>query len=181
MPIHITMNDTATRSAQYLLSRQQMPEQRRVELLKVTKVNLLIKTFNVSSLLLIAAAVSALVLAITTSSVFLAMGLFLRLTTERELEKYKAPWNNAAEQPQGVGHAIWRRLREAYDTALLRHATQQLTEEEKIRNIFLNIGLPVQADYVQDEVIFLDFAVWKNTIDIPEVVVQINPQQEIVR
>ncbi|MBX7066337.1 MAG: hypothetical protein K1X28_03820 [Parachlamydiales bacterium] len=183
MPIHITMNDAATYGADYI--NRSVPEPRKTQIRAATKYNLLTKAFNASSVLLVAAAVSALFLAITSSFVFLSLGLFLRFTTERELDKYTAPYQPAAQPDQapqqGAGAALWARLREGFQTALLRHALHQTTDVEKVANTFQNVGLPPVENWVRDEVTFLDFVAWKNTIAIPEAVVQVQREEAPVQ
>lgn len=180
MPIHITMNDAATYGADYL--NRALNEDRKAQIRPASKYNLLVKVFNASSILLVAAAVTALFLSFTTSFVFLAMGLFLRITSEREIDKYTAPYQaaGAAEQApaQGAGAQLWERLRGAFQTNLLRHALQQTTEAEKRKNIYDNIGLPEIQEWVRDEVTFLDFTAWKNSVVIPEVIERVVPAQE---
>lgn len=180
MPIHITMNDAATYGADYL--NRALNEDRKAQIRPASKYNLLVKAFNASSLLLVASAVTALFLSFTTSFVFLALGLFLRITTEREIDKYTAPYQaaGAGEQApqQGPGAQLWDRLRGAFQTNLLRHALHQTTEAEKRKNIYDNVGLPEVEAWVRDEVTFLDFTAWKNTIVIPEVIERVVPPQE---
>ena len=169
MSIHITMDDAATYLAGKLLSRQQISEERKTQILPATKYNVLVKTFNTSSVLLLAATVTALFLAMTTSFVFLFWGLFSRYTSERELEKYTAPYQRPVvheDQPTPTENRSFL----ARITDLLRHSVKLTTEEDKINNVFLNVGLSKANGWQRYEVIFLDFGFWMNPIEIPEVV-----------
>lgn len=184
MPLHITMNDVAAKGADYLLSRQTLTEERKAQILPATKYNLLVKLFNVSSLILVAGTVSAIFLAMSSAFVFLVLGLFLRITTEKETEKYTLPYQAPQQETpeaEGMGARLWGRLRDAFQTNLLRHALHQTTEVEKVQNIFHNVGLPVQEGFVPNEILIFDLVGWKNTIDIPEVVIQRQDNAEQVQ
>lgn len=163
MPIHITMNDAVTRGANYLLSQQQISEARRAQIFPATKFNLLVNVFNASSVLLVAAAVSALFLAFSVSSVCFCIGLFLRYTTEKELETYSLP----------LPLPGWGAVAALVQTNLLRHALHQATDEERINNIFHKVGMRRPENWEPNELLFLDFIAWKNTIVIPQVIEQI--------
>ncbi len=87
MPTHISVNDALSLAAHYLLPEQATTEKEKAKFLPLVEYNLLVKAFNVSTILLTAAAVSALFLSFTTSFVFLALGLFCRSVAEKELIK----------------------------------------------------------------------------------------------
>lgn len=179
MPIHITMSDASKTITDWVLSRQNLTEERKAQIYEAEKYNVLTKLFNASSVLLVAGVVSAIFLAMSSAFVFLVLGLFLRTTTEKEIEKYTLPVQ--AQQPappsnEGMAARGWARLRAAFQaerqTRLLEHALHQTTEEEKVQNIFANVELAAQEGFVLDEVLLFDFSMWKNSISIPEVVVQ---------
>ena len=151
MPIHITLDALAEKAARFLLNRQNLTEERRVQILPATKYNLLIRGFNVSSILLVAAAVFALFFSFITSGVFLAFGLFLRTIAQKEIHKYSVPSNQRSNVQE-----FWR------------YFTWAAAEDETARNIFENVRLPKPEGWVCDEIIFADFVLWKNKIPIPE-------------
>lgn len=159
------MNDAVTRGASYLLSQQQISQARRDQIFPATKFNLLVNTFNASSVLLVAAAVSALFFAFSVSSVCFCIGLFLRYTSEKELETYSLP----------LPLAGWNAVAALVQTNLLRHALHQATDDEKIRNIFQKVGMPRPENWEPNELLFLDFVAWKNTIAIPQMIEQVGP------
>lgn len=185
MPVHITMNDAVTRCADYLLARQDITAQRKDQIFVATKYNLLVKAYNSSTVMLVAGAVMAVFLAFSSSFVLLSLGLFLRFTTERELEKYAVPYRQAGreqvdqqqQRPNDVDNQI--RVQEAFNTDLLRHALQQTTEAEKVVNIFRNIALPLPPEWNRNEVTFLDFDAWKNPVPIPDQIVAVSQPEPV--
>lgn len=180
MPIHITMNDAATKITDWALSRENLTQERRAQIYEGRVYNTLATLFNASTVMLVIGVVSAIFLAMSSAFVFLVLGLFLRATTEKEMETYTLPVQAQqppeAEPPSGVAAQIWGRLREAvqarHQTRLLQHALHQTSDNEKVQNIFEKVGLERQADFVPDELFLFGFSGWKNPINIPEVVVQ---------
>jgi hypothetical protein len=179
MPIHITMRDAATKITDWALSRENLIDERRDQIYEGRVYNTLATLFNASTVMLVIGVVSAIFLAMSSAFVFLALGLFLRATTEKEMETYTLPVQAQqppeAEPPAGVA-ALWGRLRDAvqarHQTRLLQHALHQTSDDEKVQNIFDNVGLERQDDFVPDELFLFGFSGWKNSINIPEVVVQ---------
>lgn len=179
MPLHITMSDASKTITDWVLSRQNLTEERKTEIYEAEKYNVLTKIFNASSVHLIAGVVSAIFLAMSSAFVFLVLGLFLRTVTEKELEKSTLPVEVPQPAPPANGGMVsrgWELLRAAVQverqTDLLEHVLHQTTEEKRMQNIFAHVGLPAQEGFVLDEVLLFDFSMWKNSIPIPDVVVR---------
>lgn len=154
MPIHITADAAITWAAHQFLSRQGVTGDNIELKLKPTKYNLLVHSFNASTVLLTAGVASAIFLALSSAFTFLALGLFIRFATEKEIAKYSIPQREAdeAEEP-----SIMSRLANALN----------LGTSEEVRNaIFANLGIPNKSGWVENEVIFLDFPIWKSTVDV---------------
>lgn len=146
--------------AQYLLSGLQISEEKRNQIMPATKYNVLVKAFNVASVLLVVAAVSAVFLAMTSAFVLMAVGLFLRFTAEKKLDEYTKPL------PLGVLDLVV----DALQTSLLRHADRQTPESEKVANIFRHVGLPRVREWEPNQVELFDCIIVKNEIPISEVI-----------
>lgn len=168
MPVlQITTKQAVEWGANKLLDNQQLSAERKREIKPVTEFNLLTTAFNVSTVLIVVAIAAAILFAYTAAFTLGAIGLFVRYATEKELNKYTLPPPPPQEE-QGAGAALWGRLREAFHTALLRHALHQARPEEKTANIFLNLGLPRQEGWEPYEIVFDEFGVWRQKIDVPE-------------
>lgn len=178
MPIHFTVDRAATWCADQLLSRQQLTDARKNEIRPATKYNLLVTAFNSSTVLLVASVILAVFFAYTAAFTLLALGLFTRFTTEKEIQKYTLPLRQDEQQQAGAA-GMWERLREAFAGAMLRHALHQATPEEKVENIFQNVRLPRQPNWEQDEVFVFDYAFWKNKIDVPDAIQQAIPPERL--
>lgn len=170
MPVlQITTRQAVEWGANKLLDNQQISAERKRAIKPVTEFNLLTTAFNVSTILIVAAVAAAILFAYTAAFTLGAMGLFVRYATEKELNKYTLPYQPPLQEEQGAGAALWGRLREAFNTALLRHALHQTRPEEKITNIFLNLGLPRQEGWEPYHIVFDEFGIWREKIDIPPV------------
>lgn len=170
MPVlQITTRQAIEWGANSLLDKQQLSPERKREIKRVTEFNLLTTAFNASTILIVAAVAAAVLFAYTAAFTLGAIGLFLRYATEKEITKYTLPVQAPAGQDdvQGAAAAMWARLRDAYNSALLRNALHQATPEEKIANTFLNVGLPRQEGWEPTPVIFDDFPIWRNKIEVP--------------
>ncbi len=170
MPVlQITTRQAIEWGANSLLEKQQISPERKREIKRVTEFNLLTTAFNASTILIVAAVAAAVLFAYTAAFTLGAIGLFLRYATEKEITKYTLPVQAPAGQDdvQGAAAAMWARLRDAYNSALLRNALHQATPEEKIANTFLNVGLPRQEGWEPTPVIFDDFPIWRNKIEVP--------------
>ncbi len=171
MPVNISVDQAVEYAAGYLLARQNVKEERKVEILKAYKFNLLVKTFNVSSCLLAAAAVMAVFLSFQTSFVFLCLGLFLRFTTEKEIEKYMTPrFPDQPQQIMGQGEdQDVSTILQSIQVVMLQHALHQTKDEDKVAALFEYIGCepPANQPYVHGYT-FFEHAYWKNAVEIPE-------------
>jgi hypothetical protein len=168
MPVlQLTTRQAIEWGANSLLDKQQISVERKNEIRRVTEFNLLTTAFNASTVLLVAGFAAAVFFAYTAAATFGAIGLFLRYATEKEITKYTLPVQGPAVPEEGAGAALWARLRDAYNSALLRNALHQATPDEKIANIFLNVGLPRQENWEPAPIIFDDFAIWRAKIAVP--------------
>jgi hypothetical protein len=150
MPVlQLTTRQAIEWGANSLLDKQQISVERKNEIRRVTEFNLLTTAFNASTVLLVAGFAAAVFFAYTAAA------------------KYTLPVQGPAVPEEGAGAALWARLRDAYNSALLRNALHQATPDEKIANIFLNVGLPRQENWEPAPIIFDDFAIWRAKIAVP--------------
>lgn len=107
--------------------------------------NTLTNGFNVSTCILVAAAVAALVGSFAVSSVFIALGLLLRSITDKELYTYQCPG------------------REANEVVMLKYA---LGIPGSIDSIFENVHKERPQNWAVDAVRICDLSLWKNQIGL---------------
>ncbi|PIS02173.1 MAG: hypothetical protein COT85_06470 [Chlamydiae bacterium CG10_big_fil_rev_8_21_14_0_10_42_34] len=152
MPIHFTV-DTAVEIAanRWIASKHpDMGADRKQQILPATKYNLLVKTFNASTVLLVTAVAFAVLFAFSAAVTFGSIALFTRFTTDLELNKYSAPQNNLDALTK-INHFIG------------------LTDPaDEVRNIFARAGVGMPANgWNQYEVFLFDHAVWRNEVPLP--------------
>ncbi len=139
MPVlQLTTRRAVEWGANLLLDKQQISPERKQEIRRVTEFNLLTTAFNGSTVLLVAAFAAAVFFAYTAAATLGAIGLFLRYATEKEIAKYTLP-------AQGAVLA---------------------GEDDRITNIFFNVGLPRQEGWEPISVIFDEFAIWRSKIEV---------------
>jgi len=158
MPIHITMRYAATKITDWTLSRENQTEERRAQIYEGRVYNTLATLFNASTVMLVIGVVSAIFLAMSSAFVFLVLGLFLRATTEKEMETYTLPVQapqppeaelpSESEPPVGGVNQMLGHLRDVvqarHQTRLLQHALHQTSPAEKVQNIVDNVDLQRQ-------------------------------------
>jgi hypothetical protein len=131
--------------------------------------NVLVKVFNLSTVLLVASVAFAILFSFPTSAVLGGMGLFIRWAASQELHKYTLP---PPPQPQGaVGHVVNVALAAiGMDDSpnRLRHALNEATLEEKAANIFVRVRMPKPNNWEAYQVYVFDHIVWMNQVPIPE-------------
>jgi hypothetical protein len=138
MPIHITVDKAVTWGADKWLSYQNASDERKAQILKVTKYNMLVNGFNTSSVLLAVALAAAVVFAYTMAVTLGAIALFIRNVTEKELKEYASPeLLQAGMNVLGMGHPLLKK-----------------------------IGAREVAGWEENEVTIVH-AVWKNTAPLP--------------
>ncbi|MBU6383054.1 MAG: hypothetical protein KGQ49_01405 [Verrucomicrobia bacterium] len=164
MPTRITVNDAATLIADHLL--QGVAPERQAAILPATKYNVLVKAFNVSSICLLAAAVSAIFLAFSAACVFLAVGVLLRWATEKELGRYAiqpdASAGDAGSRDAGMMPSSVMRIVQTFLPTVFPEARREVAS-----CIQRHVGIEPREGWEADEVVLFDYVVWKNSVDIP--------------
>ncbi len=152
MPIRITVDEAATWGANYVLQGENANASRKNQVLAVKKYNLLVTAFNASTILLITAVAAAILFAYPASFTLGAIGLFIRATTEKELESYCLPLQN----------------RDISIVEKILKAVARLDEDEKVANIFKRVKLDFEEGWEIDQLIVFDYSIWKNKITEPK-------------
>ncbi len=169
--MHITADYATNWLANRALDSQQVSDNRKKQILPVTKYNTLVDIFHASTVLLVVAVVSAILFAYTTAFVFGSIALFTRATTLKEFEKYKtprpAPEPNPPGERQGAVAFAYRILLDHLRDIRLRHALNQSTEDEKVGNIFEKMGFKRPEGWEEHAIFVFDHPIWMNKIPLP--------------
>jgi hypothetical protein len=174
----ITTDEVIAWGAERLLNNQQLTDTRKNEIRKVTQYNLLVNAFNASTVLLVVSVAMACFFAYAAALTLGAIGLFVRFAALKEHNKYTLPYQPPPEQAgaQQVAQAMWGRLRDAFQTAMLKHALHQETLEEKTENLFNHLGINRQEGYEPYTVLFDDMPLWMATVKEPPSAVELERQ-----
>jgi len=153
MPIHITVDAAITAAANRWLTYKDptITAQRREQILSGTKYNLLVKAFNASTVLLVAAVACAVLFAYAAAVTFGAVALFIRFTTDGELDRYSEPQEDGGNQ-----FVAW-----------LRYYHHRIDPNDEIGNIFRRIGGAAPQGWTKHEIFVFDHAVWRNEAPLP--------------
>lgn len=151
MPMHITVDQAATWGTNQILGREKASAARKREVFAVKKYNLLVTAFNSSTVLLVVAVAAAVLFAYPAAFTFGAIGLFIRATTEKELEKYTFPLASSEKD-------MMQKLFEA---------VSKPQKGEKEANIFKRLKVDREDGWEIDEVVLFDHPIWKNKIQEP--------------
>lgn len=111
--------------------------------------NTLVNAFNLSTCIAVAGVVAALFTSFAASSVFLALGYFLRSITEKELFKRVAP-------QEWLADGTWIDRYRSHPEILPPQAEQ---------NLFRRMGGDVPARWTVNVIEICDFALWKNKVN----------------
>lgn len=149
--MNITVDGVAEWGANRLLMQANPPmnQERKRQLLPVTKYNLLVNVFNGSTVALVSAVVLTIFFAFSAALTIGAMGLFARFTTEKELGEYS--FNRAAEF--GLVHI----LRSAFPGALNGAFTEEPAGKKLLR----------PENWEATKVFVFGHAAWKNSLPVP--------------
>lgn len=140
----ISMGTMATDLANYVLR----DDKDKAKKLEVTKYNLLVTGFNVSTVLLVASVAAALLFNSLASVTFLAVGLLMRWKMEEELNTYTT---DIPDKEKSIRQ---------------RFIDSVLSPGEKEENIFKRVGQSYQKGWkTYAHRIFKD-EVWKNQIKV---------------
>jgi hypothetical protein len=155
MPLHLTVDRAAEVVAGKWLKYQdtQMSVARRTQIMPATKYNLLVTAFNASTVLLTIAIAAAILFSHTTAFVFGAIALFVRFTTEKEIRSKAIPREGAASHLQQLAHVALNAM--------------GLGQRNVGHTILTNVAAEQDERWNENEVILLDYPVWKNRVPLP--------------
>jgi len=158
MPIHITLDRGVDWIASRSISFEQPPvsDDRKAQILPAKKYNLLVTAFNVSTVMLVVAVASTLFFAYSAAVAWGALGLLTRSMTEKELASYSLPVNENQRS-----NAEWSQIVfNTFGVGRRHHVGGQILER---------LGVSNQADWHENEVVFIDYVLWKNKAPIPTI------------
>jgi hypothetical protein len=153
MPIHFTVDAAVSMAADRWLAYKypRITVQRKAQIKEATKYNLLVKAFNYSTVLLVAAVACAILFAYAAAVTFGGIALFVRFTSDGELGRYSEP-RGEEEEP----------------FAWLRSYYHRCNPDTEIRRIFQRIGGEAPEKWTQHEILVFDHVVWRNEVPLPD-------------
>lgn len=150
-PYAFTSADAADWAANQWIDYKQprLAQAKKDKILPVTKYNVVATTFNISTVLLVVAVANAAILAFSAAFTLGSIGLFLRLVSEREINRYASP-------PEPTNAHMFKKMIGLADKA------------EREIEISAQIGIALPQGWSENAVFVFDFAVWKNTLPVPK-------------
>lgn len=158
---------TIDRLVECLANRQMTPEQQQDVVYRTAqKYNILVHCFNASTITIAVGAAIALFVAAYVGFVIAAVGVFLRLLVEHQLQKYDVPEKIEPTQEPGApqGETVSPQEQTRIDRFISSAKKTLNVREHEQAKVMQKVAQQQTIEWYRDYVTLEQFVLWKNTI-----------------